>query len=699
MSGQVKDVSSWYLPALSTKNNGVVKELGFELPNQVLARKQTEIEAQELRGGAETPTSFPEVPSLDQQTTDVTPRPVESLLESAGEELRFRTAPIVNPVMEVMDAVNNTTYGFAFDAIRTATAVGTYLTRNAQEVLEKAVTGGEIEGQEGVLLDTPDILQNKSFMANPEDEALMDKGGYYAALGMNLTAAARGLVNNLGRGMVKWQRSGDKAFFKPDASGARLNPMTGKPMTGVEGSRQGITRSISESSMPTEAKVALGTAVGGKVAKELSGSDSAGVQIVGELIGGFFGAANPAKYVDRVTGAIKYADNAVTVPEKTVLDAFDAAYGEDAVTIARRRLRGSSESPYEAELALRADDSPFSPAMQTEDPGILTLERSIAREDLIFQGRVDDQIDQAQFSLAKELEQTLDPQTGVPNWEALEKLMLSKKDDLLLQVDDRVVAAQQELASLLKVYDGDVTKMSEQFTRVYKTLVSDIKTQENNYWSPIVDSGYQMDTRGFKEAIEQIVTSSNSQTKLPVKEFAEYLGMGLMRTSSGWKTVPLSKRGDPSMRGKEVVFPKVSVRSLESPGVLKRIRTNLNEMVRNPNKDIDIDAAVKAQSAAVEAMEGSVEGAPTAIRDAYRAATQFSKKVNKTLNSTGVFPKVAKAADEKKLETLMKGTTQTDMAVVSKELFNLFDLTTPSSEKATSQALKQAEAVLSFMLK
>lgn len=682
MAGKAIDIAHWFTPdSPDTADVGVARNLGIVMPNQALAQQQAAQQQAQLMGGSSAiPTSFPEVPSVEDDTT-----PTGGEGVTLGEEIAYRVSPFVNPVMEVIDAINNTTYGTAFDLLRTATWAGSVVTKNAQEIIESAITGDEYEYQPGVVLDTPDILKNKSFVDDPEMEAFLDKGGYYAGLGMNINAASRALVNNLGRGMQKWSKSG-----------SRLDPKTGKPFLGTESVSQGITRSISQSSMPTETKIGLAMAAGGEIAKELSGSESPVIGFVGELAAGLASAASPAKYVDTATGIVRFAETGAEIPAKTILDEYEKKYGRDAINMAKRRARGSTESPVEAKQALEAPDIRFAPAMQTEDAGLLTLERSLARADKMFQGHVDEQIDQAQYSLAKELEALIDPQTGTYNWQALSDFLAKNSDELVAQVDDRVIAAQQELAGLLKVYDGDVTKMSKEFSRVYDELVTDIKTQENNLWEPIVNSGYQLETAGFQEAIKEIILNANSQTVLPVKEFAEYIGMGILRTGKGYKLVPLNMQGDKSLKNAEVTFPKkgVFLQPKESPSVLKTIRTNLNELVRDPNIRVDRGAAIKAQDAAVKALEGSVDSAPTGIRDAYRAATSFSRKVHNTLSGEGVFPKVTKAVDEKKLETLMKGQTQTDMAVVSRELAELFGLATPNSTEAQSKALKLAESML-----
>lgn len=698
MTGKAIDVSHWFTADSTTETEGVgvARDLSIVMPNSPLAAKVKEEEEKKRRQEALNsipPGGIPNVPTATSADVpsfeeaygdDFAPTGGEGV--TLGEDIAYRVSPFVNPVMEVIDAINNTVYGTAFDLLRVATWAGTTVTGNAQEIIESAITGDEYEYQPGVVLDTPDILKNKSFVDDPEMEAFLDKGGYYAGLGMNINAASRALVNNLGRGMQRWSKSG-----------SRLDPKTGKPFLGTESVSQGITRSISQSSMPTETKIGLAMAAGGEIAKELSGSESPVIGFVGELAAGLASAASPAKYMDTATGIVRFAETGAEIPAKTILDEYEKKYGRDAINMAKRRARGSTESPVEAKQTLEAPDIRFAPATQTGDAGLLTLERSLARADKMFQGHVDEQIDHAQYSLAKELEALIDPQTGTYNWQALSDFLAKNSDELVAQVDDRVIAAQQELAGLLKVYDGDVTKMSKEFSRVYDEMVVDIKAQENNYWEPIVNSGYQLETAGFQEAIKQIILNANSQTKLPMKEFAEYIGMGIQRTGKGFKLVPLNMQGDKSLKNAEVVFPKkgVYLQPKESPSVLKTIRTNLNELVRDPNRDVTAEVAIQAQDAAVKALEGSVDSAPTGIRDAYRAATNYSRKVHETLKGDkSIFPKVTKALEQKRLETLMQGKTQTDMSVISDYLGKFYGLTTPNSAEAQSKSLKLAESML-----
>jgi hypothetical protein len=110
------DISSWYVPEVEENVAGdeITGELNFEMPNEIIARKQAESEAQQLMNQQG---SFPEVPELPDASVPSSGGEGVTM----GEEVSQAVSPIVNPVMEVIDAVNNTTYGFAFDALRAAT--------------------------------------------------------------------------------------------------------------------------------------------------------------------------------------------------------------------------------------------------------------------------------------------------------------------------------------------------------------------------------------------------------------------------------------------------------------------------------------------------------------------------------------------------------------------------------------------------
>ena len=676
-------------------SNGVVFDTGIEFPNEVIARLAGEKRIEELQGGATPPTSFPEVPVLSDQGTNVPPRPEESLLQQAGEELRYRTAPVVNPVMEVVDAMVTPLYSFGYDmAVRVPTYLATMGTRNLENLAKASDVNVDMEWEGGYDIGVPDLFRNKTFVNDAETEQFLDKGGFYASLGLGITSAARASINMLGTGLVNYGKRG-----------VALNPKTGQPFVGVEGARTGITRSLAESSLPTEAKVALAMAVAGEVATEATGSDSALIALPAEIAGGFAAARKPATYLEAATGIIKYADTGVEVVGKKIIDAFDAKFGEDAVTLASQRIRGESVSRLEAKLALEtADDaSILSVAQQTDDSGILTLERALAAEDSVFAGFVDDQVDQAQYSLARELETLMNPESGSLDWTALKDFLPKIQDDLIAQVDDRVMIETEKLSKLLKVHDGDVTKMSKEFEESFNKIYADVKQQENNLWQPINDS-VKIPTKPLVDAVETIVANSSSQAVLPAEEFANILGKGVARTGKGWKTFEVTPDNKKRLAkaGVKVKWPDAPLQAVEAPLVLRDLRSKLNSMARSANAATDPTfqynqkALGEAQQAALDNITLGVESVNPQLREYYLAATAFSKKIHDTFTRGTFVPKAKKAVKEKKLETMVGGQTakQTDMDIVAREMEEVFNLATSGSSAAQSNALKQAEGFL-----
>jgi len=678
-----------------TSGNGVVFDTGIEFPNEVIARLAGEKRIEELQGGATPPTFFPEVPVLSEQGTDVTPRPEKSLLQQAGEELRYRTAPVVNPVMEVVDAMVTPIYSFGYDmAVRVPVYLATMGAKNLKNLSESSDVTVDMEWEGGYDIGVPDLFRNKSFVNDPETEQFLDKGGFYASLGLGITNAARASINMLGTGFINYGKRG-----------VALNPKTGQPFVGVEGARTGITRSLAESSLPTEAKIALAMAVAGEVATAATGSESALVALPAEIAGGFVAARKPATYLEAATGIMKYADTGVEVVGKKIIDAFDAKFGEDAVTLARQRIRGESDSPLEAKLALEAADdaSVLSIAQKTDDSGILTLERALAAEDSIFAGFVDDQVDQAQYSLARELETLMKTEGGYLDWTALKEFLPKIQNDLVAQVDDRVMIETEKLAKLLKIYDGDVTKMSKEFEESFNKIYADIKQQESNLWQPINDS-VKIPTKPLVDAVETIVANSSSQAVLPAEEFANILGKGVARTGKGWKTFEVTPDNKKRLAkaGVKVKWPDAPLQTMEAPLVLRDLRSKLNSMARSANAATDPTfqynqkALGEAQQAALDNITLGVESVNPQLREYYLAATAFSKKIHDTFTRGTFVPKTKKAVKEKKLETMLGGQAakQTDMDIVAREMEEVFNLATSNSTAAQSNALKQAEGFL-----
>lgn len=650
--------------------------LAFDMPNETIHELDTRerlIVLPEL-GGEDTP-----------------PRN-KGFFEEVGEDIERTLSPFTYPVLEVMNAFNTHVGGTLYDAaVRAPYLIGSTGYENVKNMVEAVDPEVDFVWEAGQNLTIPEVFKNQSYVSDPDMADYYDKVGLYTSLGVGTNAVAAKHISNLG-----------KSLFQFNKKGARLNPVTGKPMTGVEGTRASIVRDLANNPLRTEVDLAVRMATGGYVASELTGSDSLAVSLPAEIAAGIF--RRSPTYYDLNTGVTRNADTGVEVLNKNTLSLFEKKYGVDNLRLASGRVRESATDPYEAHLALEAAESAskaggvenhLSVAQNMDDSGLLVLERALAVEDPAFAGSINDQIDQAQYSLTQELNKLLNPETGTYNWEAVEKLLPQIEKDLLSGVDDRVRIARENLEALLPLYNGDVTKMSKEFNREFKKVFDDINKQEDALWKPINDSGFQIDVVPFKRAILEIVQNSNRETNLPTEKFAEFLGMGLMRTDKGWVTVPLSKRGSKEMKGKDVVFPKVPMGDKQSPQVMKTVRTVLNEMVRDPNISVDKDSAVKAQQAAVDILTNNINNVPKTFRDSYLTATAYSKKVHDTFGRGTIMPKVVKAVPEKKLETAVSGATrsETDINVVTREFEEVFNLATPASDAAQSSMLKSAEAM------
>lgn len=654
------------------------ESLAFDMPNETIQ----ELDIRERL------TVLPELGGED------TPPRNKGFFEEVGEDIERTLSPFTYPVLEVMNAFNTHVGGTLYDAaVRAPYLIGSTGYENIKNMVQ-AVDSADIdfEWEAGQNLTIPEVLKNQSYVSDPDMADYYDKVGLYTSLGVGTNAVAAKHISNLGKGLFQFNKKG-----------ARLNPVTGKPMTGVEGTRASITRDLANNPLRTEVDLAVRMATGGYVASELTGSDSLAVSLPAEIAAGIF--RRSPTYYDLNTGVTRNADTGTEVLNKNTLSLFEKKYGVDNLRLASGRVRESATDPYEAHLALEAAESAskaggvennLSVAQNMDDSGLLVLERALAVEDPAFAGSINDQIDQAQYSLTQELNKLLNPETGTYNWEAIEKLLPQIEKDLLSGVDDRVRIARENLESLLPLYNGDVTKMSKEFNREFKKVFDDISKQEDALWKPINDSGFQINVVPFKRAILDIVKNSNRETNLPAEKFAEFLGMGLMRTDKGWQTVPLRMKGSKQLKKMPpVIFPKVPMGDEQSPQVMKTIRTVLNEMVRDPNISVDKDSAVKAQQAAVDILTNNLDNVPKSFRDSYLAATSYSKKVHDTFGRGTVMPKVIKAVPEKKLETAVGGATksETDINVVAREFEEVFNLTTPASDAAQSSMLKSAEAM------
>ena len=674
-----------FIPSTEAPSEGNSFEIpGLITPNQSLQNLKTEQEAQMLAElPAYDPTDLPQLPVEGAEDTGQ-----KSTMERAVEEIKQRFSPIANPVLEVMNAVNAGIYGTAFDLVVAPYELAT-----------------------GETVDRPSQVKNQTYMPDPEDAEILDKGAFYASMGMGINAAARVAVGQFGKNMAL--NAGARSGF---------NPATGMPFVKVgPGSTKsaisrdaaaGITRDVASTSMSGEATIGLAMAAAGQL------SEGPGIKVMGadplklplEIAGGLIAAARPSTYIDVGTGVVRdvmksYRDipldpdlvkGLLTAEEAAVLRQYEAKFGADNVVQASKELRGATVSPVEAKQALEAaakGETVLSIAQKIDDPGVFTLQRSLAAEDNIFAADVKEGIDFAQSSLAKEFNDLMNPSTGEFNWPAFKELMPKIQEDLTKQVDDRVAAAQDKLATINKAYENDPVAASKEFTKVFDDMLADITTQEQRLWGTINDT-VLVPTATLKQDVARILSETTKQTTLPKEIIEEILGRKIKRTSQGWQVVDGPK-------GKTAPRPSVVLLGEEAPIVLTELRSKLSAMSRNANKatepalQYDQGVLIKLQQAVLDNLTRGADGVDPALRGVYLDANAFTKKKHDVLTRSPLIPAVRKAPQEKKLGKLLGKTTkdQEDIAVAASELENVFNVT-PVTPEAKSAALKNAEQYL-----
>lgn len=627
---------------------------GVIFPNQALQQKEIEEEMKEYFSVAD-----PENPA-DLPTLPVEGEPKTQGGEGQGllQDVKYRLSPITDPILEVMNAINSSVIGSAWDLAVGVPQVGI-------GAYNKATTGEFTYPP----VKKPVALTNQTFVADPDAAEILDKGALYATMGLGMNLAAKQMVNNLGRNYAK------NIIIKQTGTGVPLKTAKAQPFLGTEGITRGVVRDIASTPLSTEVGIGLAMVAAGQAGKaqdmKVLGVDL--LTLPSELIGGIGAAASMA-------------------PKKApaILNAFEKKFGKNPVFVASEKIRGKAVSPVEAKQALEASvgEEVLSVALRTEDSGLLTLERSIADTDPIFKARMDEGIDLAQASLADELSKLTDPTTGTYNWAAFKEMLPKIEQDLQRQVNDRVTAAQEELGFIVRTFKNDPVKTSKEFTKVFDEVMADLTVQEQRLWQPINDL-VSVSTTGLREEVATIVQNANKAQNLPVAEMSEILGFGIQRTSKGWRV---------TNKKKEAAQPTVKMLDEEAPIVLTTLRSNLNQMRRasaraTDSKDrYDQGVLFKLQEAILNSLTRNADAVNPELRDNYLAAIGFTKEMHNVTSGAFLMPKVIKAQPEKKVSTLLGGTGQEDIAIAAREMSELSALAPDTN--ATSNLLKKSEQFL-----
>lgn len=644
-----------------TDSNGrVMLPEGYLSYNQELQRIaiQKETDAIEEYKSSLTPYDPNELPSLPLEGEALNQGlNRDTKIEEIIKDVKFRTSPLTNPVLEVMNAINSGIIGSAWDLAVAIPQVGIGMYNKA--------TTGEFDYPS---IEKPKALTNQTYVANVDDAEILDKGALYVQLGVGMNLAARQLVGSLGRNFAK------DITIKEVGTGTTIKKAKSMPFLGAENARRGVVRDIASTPLSTEVGIGLAMVASGAVGKaqdvKVLGVDL--LTLPSELAGGVYAAA---KMAPKQTSA--------------VLNAWEQKFGKEPVFVTSKKIRGQSVSPVEAKQALEAStgEEVLSVAVRTEDSGVLTLERSLAATDPIFKTRVDESIDLAQGSLADELSKLTDPTTGSYNWEAFKEMLPKIQQDLRSQVDDRVNVAQEELSFIVRAFENDPVKASKEFTKSFDNLMSDLTVQEQRLWQPINDI-VTVPTQSLKADVAKIVKDANKSQNLPVAEMSEILGVGIQRTSQGWRI---------TNNKKQATQPTVKMLDKEAPIVLTTLRSNLNQTRRasaraTDSKDrYDQEILFKLQEAVLKSLTNTADTVNPELRNNYLAAISFTKKMHEVTSNASLIPKVIKAEPEKKAATLLGGKDQADMAIAARELEELFGIIANDNPAASSRLLKQSE--------
>lgn len=637
--------------------------------NKKLTQIATAQQSAQLAAQAQAQAGVASIPQLPVQGA----APTGNGGQGVVDDLKIKLAPIYNPVLEVMNATNANFLGSAWDLTLA-------IPRVAEGLYNKATTG-ELDYPS---YPRPEQLTNLQYVPNAEDADILDKGAFYASLGVGMSAAAQKLIGSFGQSFTK------ATTATTPAGSVYLKARPTSPTTPVAGKRENLLRDIG--SVGITPAIALTNEVGIGAAANL---------------GGEVGKAQDVKVLGYDVLQLPFelafgiGQSLIQAPRQAAglaVDAFTKKYGEIPMAQASLTARQTAQSPLEATIALEKNATSEllpdnSVAIKTEDPGILTLERANAAKDPIFAQSVNESVDLAQASLARELESFTDPATGELSYVAFEKMLPKIQDDILKQVDDRVTLAQEELATTLRIHEGDPVQISREFSKTIDEMFDDFAIQEANKWA-IVNNHVVIPTQDVRKEIIDIVNKIPKTANVPVKILERLTGGAVVNTNNGWKVT-----FDPKVAKQ----PKVKMLDQEAPSILKDERSNLTTISRN-NKKTDRTAdqfnEKVLQDVQVALLRGLTDGVTSIspeLQKGYLDALDFTKLLHSITTKKGSsIPQVKKAQPEKRLETLLKGdgASQSDMAVAARELEELTGIVSSDSSAAVSKSLKNAEQYL-----
>ena len=151
-------------------SGGTVYDFG-PTANQAIANAANQAKLTALATSTWTPSQLPSVDDEDTNNVDE-----QGFLSRLAEDVAYRVSPFLNPVWEVMDTINNVTYGTVYDAaVRAPVILGTTVYENIKNLAESSDPEVDFEWESGTDPEIPDLLKNKTFVHDPDAERFYDK--------------------------------------------------------------------------------------------------------------------------------------------------------------------------------------------------------------------------------------------------------------------------------------------------------------------------------------------------------------------------------------------------------------------------------------------------------------------------------------------------------------------------------------------
>lgn len=350
--------------------------------------------------------------------------------------------------------------------------------RGTGEKLAMSAGGGFLRGVANVLGLPADLANKAAIAAGLEDElgASEDPVGGSRSI-------QRGF-NKLGAGLAPGEEyPSELVGTVGEVVGGASVPFAGigaAARTGAQGNILtkpilDIFRRYPKANAAGELGAATGAGAGAGVAREVA-PESEGAEIAGTLIGGF---ASP----------LAVGTRALPAAGRGLKRTFDPLLPGGAKRQAARQLRGVVDDPQAAAKSLEGQPdavpgAQLTPAQETQDPGLLRLERALVRGNADLEGRFDELADQTNRALLKEGGELA---TDVPV-ERTREFLEGRLQRLSEALDARGAQALERARQRVQELEPAARRRGESSRIVREEIegaLADAKAQESELWDAV----------------------------------------------------------------------------------------------------------------------------------------------------------------------------------------------------------------------